>query len=62
MRPVSDMPLDIAAGISVLFCDIDDTLTNEGRLPAAAYDALERLSAAGIAVAPITGRPAAGAT
>lgn len=58
MRPVSDMPFDVAAGISVLFCDIDDTLTNEGRLPAVAYDALERLSASGIAVAPITGRPA----
>jgi hydroxymethylpyrimidine pyrophosphatase-like HAD family hydrolase len=58
MRPVLDMPLDVAARVSVLFCDIDDTLTNEGRLPAEAYAALERLSAAGIAVAPITGRPA----
>ncbi|MGL6208451.1 MAG: HAD-IIB family hydrolase [Paracoccaceae bacterium] len=58
MRPIAEMPLDMAAGISVVFTDIDDTLTNEGRLPACAYQALEDLTAAGIAVAPITGRPA----
>lgn len=58
MRPIADMPLDVARHISVLFADIDDTLTVDGRLPACAYDALERLTDAGIAVAPITGRPA----
>lgn len=58
MRPLSEMPLATAAGIRVVFCDIDDTLTHEGRLPACAYQALEDLAAAGIAVAPITGRPA----
>jgi HAD superfamily hydrolase (TIGR01484 family) len=58
MRALSDMSLEIAGGIRTLFADIDDTLTNDGRLPACAYDALERLMAAGIAVAPITGRPA----
>lgn len=58
MRPVATMPIHVAAHIAVLFADIDDTLTNDGRLPAVAYDALERLTEAGIAVAPITGRPA----
>ncbi|MCG5483537.1 MAG: HAD-IIB family hydrolase [Sinorhizobium meliloti] len=58
MRAVAEMPIDVAARIKVLFADIDDTLTNEGRLPAAAYDAVERLAEAGVAVAPITGRPA----
>jgi HAD superfamily hydrolase (TIGR01484 family) len=58
MRPIADMPDDIAAGIRVVLTDIDDTLTTEGRLPACAYQALEDLAAAGIAVAPITGRPA----
>jgi HAD superfamily hydrolase (TIGR01484 family) len=38
--------------------DIDDTLTLDGRLPAAAYAALEALDTAGIAVIPVTGRPA----
>jgi len=41
-----------------LFFDIDDTLTTEGRLTAAAYAGLERLHDAGLLVAPITGRPA----
>jgi HAD superfamily hydrolase (TIGR01484 family) len=38
--------------------DIDDTLTHEGRLPALAYEALERLHQAGLIVVPVTGRPA----
>lgn len=58
MKAIAEMPIDVAGRITVLFCDIDDTLTNEGRLPACAYQALERLTQAGIAVVPITGRPA----
>ncbi len=58
MRPLADMPSDTAAMISVVLTDIDDTLTTDGRLPADAYAALERLHRAGLAVAPITGRPA----
>jgi HAD superfamily hydrolase (TIGR01484 family) len=38
--------------------DIDDTVTTDGRLPAASYDALERLQDGGFKVIPITGRPA----
>jgi len=58
MQPLSAFPADIARGISCVFTDIDGTLTNEGRLPANAYAALEALHKAGIQVAPITGRPA----
>lgn len=58
MRDISQMPRDVAAAVTVLFTDIDDTLTTEGRLPAMAYQALEDLDAAGVAVVPITGRPA----
>lgn len=58
MRPVSEMPRNVAAAIRCVLTDIDDTLTTDGRLPAAAFAALERLQQAGIAVAPITGRPA----
>ena len=58
MRPISEMPQEVAAGLRCVLTDIDDTLTSDGRLPAAAYAALERLREAGIAVAPITGRPA----
>lgn len=58
MRPLSDLkPADLRNCAAVL-TDIDDTLTTEGQLHADAYNALERLAAAGIAVVPITGRPA----
>ncbi len=58
MRPLAEMPAEVAGGVIGVFTDIDDTLTTGGRLPAAAYAALERLHAAGLYVAPITGRPA----
>lgn len=45
-------------GVRFLFTDIDDTLTDEGRLGPEAYDALWRLQNAGIQVIPVTGRPA----
>lgn len=58
MRPISQMPWDVAASIIGVLADIDDTLTTDGRLPAASYAALEALHESGLFVAPITGRPA----
>lgn len=58
LRPLSTLDISALSGIAAVFTDIDDTLTSDGRLPAAAYEALERLDAAGFAVVPITGRPA----
>ena len=52
------MPDDTASAITGVFADIDDTLTTDGRLPAASYAALERLFDAGLHVVPVTGRPA----
>lgn len=58
MQPISQMPATTASGITTVLADLDDTITTGGRLTAAAYAALEDLHAAGIRVAPITGRPA----
>lgn len=58
MKPLAHMPPEVRQSIRYVLTDIDDTLTNEGRLGAAAYGAMERLGAAGITVVPITGRPA----
>lgn len=58
MRPIAEFPAADAAKITTVFTDIDDTLTTDGTLPAAAYAALENLRAAGLHVAAITGRPA----
>lgn len=58
MQPLDEFALADRRRIEVVLTDIDDTLTSDGRLPAAAYGALERLRAAGFLVVPITGRPA----
>ncbi|GHU75873.1 haloacid dehalogenase [Spirochaetia bacterium] len=58
MKPISEMSVTEAAGIRYVLMDIDDTITREGKLPAVSYDALWRLSAAGLKVIPVTGRPA----
>ena len=57
-QSLSRFPAAARRDIRVVFTDIDDTLTTDGRLTARAYDALEALQAAGILVVPITGRPA----
>lgn len=44
--------------IQFLLTDIDDTLTDEGQLPAESYAALWQLQQKGVHVIPITGRPA----
>ena len=55
MRPIESLD---AARVVGLFTDIDDTLTTDGRLPADAYEALERLHRAGLRIVPVTGRSA----
>ena len=55
MRPLAELE---ARGVRAVLLDIDDTLTTEGKLTAAAYAALERLQRAGLRVVPVTGRPA----
>jgi len=58
MRPITELPADVRRGVRAVLTDIDDTLTEHGRLPAVAYTAMARLKEAGLAVVPITGRPA----
>jgi HAD superfamily hydrolase (TIGR01484 family) len=60
MQPVQafeHFPAADFARVAVVLADIDDTLTTDGRLPALAYAALERLHGAGLIVVPVTGRP-----
>ncbi len=58
MRPLAEFPAAERQAIEWVLTDIDDTLTDEGLLPAASLAALERLSAAGLKIIPVTGRPA----
>ena len=57
-QPLSRFPAEARRSVRVVFTDIDDTLTSDGRLGAVAYGALEALQQAGVLVVPITGRPA----
>ncbi len=58
MKPITECPTKILHQIEYVLTDIDDTLTLNGKLPAIAYTALERLWKANYKVIPITGRPA----
>jgi HAD superfamily hydrolase (TIGR01484 family) len=58
MQPLSLMPLPARRAVRFVLADIDDTLTTHGRLEACAYAALEALRQRGLAVVPVTGRPA----
>ncbi len=57
-RPLDAWPRALAASVDTILADIDDTLTSDGRLRAAAYAALESLHDAGLRVIAVTGRPA----
>jgi HAD superfamily hydrolase (TIGR01484 family) len=58
MKALADITPAQLLGIKAVLTDIDDTLTLEGRLPAVAYAAVERLTENGLVVIPVTGRPA----
>ncbi|MCB1378941.1 MAG: HAD-IIB family hydrolase [Alphaproteobacteria bacterium] len=58
MIPIAQCPSQTLAGFRAVLTDIDDTLTLHGRLPPEAFAALAALQQAGLAVVPITGRPA----
>lgn len=55
LEPLHRLP---TAGVVGVFCDIDDTLTTDGRLVPDAFAALHRAKASGLRVVPVTGRPA----
>jgi len=57
LRPIDTLSAAEAAGLVGVLCDIDDTLTWEGRLRPEAFAALAAAQAAGLAVIPVTGRP-----
>lgn len=44
--------------VRYLFTDIDDTMSTDGRITREAFDALWRAHDAGLAIVPVTGRPA----
>lgn len=57
-RPIRELSAPACRALRGVLTDIDDTLTTDGRLTAAAYAALERASEAGLLTVVVTGRPA----
>ena len=58
MKQFKSLPPHIARNIKYCLFDIDDTITANGKLPAASYSALWDLHGAGLKTIPVTGRPA----
>ncbi len=58
MKPIQEMDAVIISKIKYILCDIDDTITTNGKLSAESYTALWKLYDAGYYVIPVTGRPA----
>ncbi len=58
MLPITDQSFStVSKNLRILFTDLDDTLTTDGKLPKEAYSALWDLNNSGIDVVIITGRP-----
>lgn len=58
MREIHTLTKEEAADVRYILHDIDDTITDEGKLLPEAYAALWALHDAGFRVIPVTGRPA----
>ena len=58
MKPLAEFSLAARRAVKGVLCDIDDTLSTEGKLTAEAYGAMAQLQHAGLLVIPVTGRPA----
>ena len=58
MKPLAEFLINARRAIRGVLCDIDDTLSTDGRITADAYSAMQRLQQAGLLVIPVTGRPA----
>lgn len=57
LRSLTELSPTTCTQIEGVLCDIDDTLTWEGKLVPGAFVALHRLQQAGLKVVPVTGRP-----
>jgi HAD superfamily hydrolase (TIGR01484 family) len=58
MKSIKELDAESAAKIKYVLFDIDDTITNNGKLIPEAYNAMWKLHNAGYNLIPVTGRPA----
>lgn len=58
MRPFCQIEKQSLQGLKYILFDVDDTITNGGKLTAQAYAAMWKLKQHGLGLIPVTGRPA----
>jgi hypothetical protein len=58
MKNYKDITATTLKNTKYILCDIDDTITTDGKLSPLAYESLWKLKEAGYHVIPVTGRPA----
>lgn len=58
MQPLTSVASSTFRQVRFVLTDMDETLTFNGRLPAATYTAIERLQCNGVCVIPVTAAPA----
>lgn len=58
IKPFGEIPPAAARGVRHILFDVDDTVTDDGKLTDGAYSAMWALFRAGYALVPVTGRPA----
>lgn len=58
MRRFEDADKEKLSGLKYILFDVDDTVTNSGKLTSEAYSAMWRLNERGLRLIPVTGRPA----
>ncbi|NNF13480.1 MAG: HAD family hydrolase, partial [Gemmatimonadetes bacterium] len=56
-KPLAELAKTSAADLVGVIFDIDDTVTRDGRLEAAAFSAMHELAASGLRLIAVTGRP-----
>ncbi len=57
MRSLEEIPVDALRGLVGVAFDVDDTVTDHGRLRSRSLHAMERMADAGLALVAVTGRP-----
>ena len=56
--PIANISDKLCRNLEYIFTDIDDTITEKGKIPASTLEAVWKLHENGIRVVPVTGRPA----
>ena len=58
IKPISSISESLCKNLEYIFTDIDDTITECGKLPPETIDAIWKFYKTGINIVPVTGRPA----